>query len=218
MAFSLDLLDPATGLPTPTDMETLKPTLLREVQRITSEPILREVLNKPEVQGTSWFQPFESNLDDAVQALSASIAAHHVPGTPLIRVYALRSMETDQDSDAQIILQAISDEYMRRKDLAIKSSINEQLIAAQRARESADEAVASSAAQLKRHLLNNPISSSSIERSRLNALETESLQQRLRHAVARQEAAAMKIMEIQHHTNGFLGYSVKQEYPPQKAR
>jgi len=218
MAFSVDLLDPSTGLPMPANMETLEPTLLREVQRITSEPTLRQVLNKPDVQSTAWFKQFESNLDDAAQALSESIAARHVPGTPLIRVYALRSLETETPEDAQIILQAISDEYLRLKDLAINASINEQLTAAQRARDQAEEAVASSAAQLKRHLLNNPVSSSNIERSRLNALETEALQQQLRHAEARREAAITKILEIQQQTNGFLGYVVKQEYPPQKAR
>jgi len=217
-AYSVDLIDPTTGLPMPAELDRLEPTLLREVQRITSQPVLREALNSAAVRGTQWFERFENDLDQAAEALRASVEARHVPGTPLIRVYALDTLQTDANQDAQTILQALGEVYMRRHKQAIDASISERRIAAQRALDAAEDAVDDRTAALKRFLLNNPVSSSSIERSRLNALEAEALQRRLRQAELRRESALTKLLEIRQQTRGFLGYAISEEYPPQPAR
>lgn len=217
MAFSVDLLDPSTGLPMPTKLETLTPTILREVDRITNEPIIRQVLNKQAVRETAWFKQYESDLDTAVQAFEQSIVARHVPGTPIFRVYVLRSLQTEAPEDAQTILRALSDEYMRQRGQLISVSINEKLTAAQKALSDAEGAVASITAQLKRHMQNNPISSGSIDRSRVSAMESESLQQQLRQAQERQDVAIRNIAAIHQQTNGFMGYIVTQEYAPESA-
>lgn len=219
MGFSVVLLDSSTGLPTHTHLDVLKPTLLREVERVTYEPTLRQVLNKPAVQNTKWFKQFEGNYDEAYESLKKSIAAHHVPGTPIFRVFILRSLATEDMQDAQTLLRTISDEYMRLKRLEINASVDEHLRNAQRTMEAADEVVADRAVRIKRFLQNNPISSSgSVERSRMNAIELESLQRQLKQAEARRDRANTKVLELNQQTKGFLGYYVTQEYAPQKAR
>lgn len=137
-------------------MSDLEPLILREVQAIKSEPILRQVLNKPVVQNTEWFQQFNNNLDDAFSAMDEDvIKASHIRETPLFVVRAT----TANSEDAQTILRALSEEYIRLKDLDAGVESAQAMRAAIGRRDNAEQRIASITVQIKRFLEANPIDS-----------------------------------------------------------
>ncbi|MEM6260048.1 MAG: hypothetical protein AAGI37_17375 [Planctomycetota bacterium] len=161
MAFNIELLDPATGLPRHATTDELKPVVMREAHRLKQEPLLRQVLNKPRVQQTRWFKSFNGNLDDAYAGLLDGLAVYPIPNTSLIRV----SLVIADRSDAQAILAAIGDEYMRIKDLDVEADTSQRLRAAQKSRNSAEERLASLQIQVKRFLQVQPIGTTDEQQS-----------------------------------------------------
>lgn len=143
-----------TNISSPVRMTELEPLILREVQSIKSEPTLRQILNKPKVQNTKWFAQFDNNMDDAFTALDENvIGASHIRETPLFVVRAT----TQNEEDSQAILQALSEEYIRLKDLQVNADSNQAMRAAQSRRDNAEQRIASSAVQISRFLQTNPI-------------------------------------------------------------
>lgn len=140
----------------PVRMAELEPLILREVQAIQSEPTLRQILNKPVVQNTDWFKQFNNNLDAAYKAMDEEvIQAHHIRETPLFVIRAT----TDNEEDAQTILRALSEEYIRLKDLSAGADSAQAMRAAQGRRDNAEQRIASITVQIKRFLEANPIDS-----------------------------------------------------------
>jgi capsular exopolysaccharide synthesis family protein len=155
-ANSMTMGDAGTSVTSPVRMTELEPLILREVQAIKSEPILRQILNKPAVQRTTWFKQFNNNLDDAYESLDEDvIGAAHIRETPLFTVRAT----TAKEDDAQTILQALSDEYIRRKDEEITMDSAQALRAAQGRRDDAEQRIANITVQITRFLATNPIES-----------------------------------------------------------
>jgi hypothetical protein len=153
MAFSFELTDPATGMPEHATAGQLRPFVLREAERLTFEPLLRVVLNQPAVQATRWYGQFDDDMDDALFALREAIGVRNVEDSPLIYVYATAAHR----DDAQIILTALRDEYLRRHKLREVSTQQEAMEAAQRRHNAAQEQVTSIQAEIKRFLTNTPI-------------------------------------------------------------
>ena len=139
---------------TPVRMDQLEPLILREVQTILAEPTLRQILNKPAVQNTQWFKKFGNNLDNAFAELDKEvIRASHIRETPLFNV----SATTEYATDSQIILEALSEEYIRLKDLAMNAESAQALLAAQNRRDTAEQRIASITVQIKRFMDTNPM-------------------------------------------------------------
>jgi len=153
MAFSVELTDPATGMPEHATAGQLRPFVLREAERLTFEPLLRTILNQPAVQATRWYGQFDNAWDDALFALREMVGVRHLEGSPLIYVYAT----TAHRDDAQIILTALRDEYLRQHKLREASTQQDAMEAAQRRLNAAQEQVTSIQAEIKRFLTNTPI-------------------------------------------------------------
>ncbi|MEM9346525.1 MAG: hypothetical protein AAGB26_07900 [Planctomycetota bacterium] len=153
MAFNVELLDPATGLPRYATMDELKPVVMREAHRLKQEPLLRQVLNKPRVQQTRWFKSFNGNLDDAFAGLLDAVAVDPIPNTSLTRV----SLVMADRSDAQAVLSTLGVEYMRIKDLNVEADTSQRLRAAKKSRDDAEQRYASVEVQMKRFLELQPI-------------------------------------------------------------
>jgi capsular exopolysaccharide synthesis family protein len=135
-------------------MAELEPIILREIQEIRSEPTLRQILNKPVVQQTEWFQQFNNNMDAAFEDLDEDvIGAVHIRETPLFLVRAT----TKNPDDSQTILRALNDEYKRIKDIEVNAQSATALRAAQARRDSAEQRIASVAVQIQRFLEDNPL-------------------------------------------------------------
>lgn len=155
-ASSSNINNAGTNITSPVRMAELEPLILREVQAIKSEPTLRQILNKPMIQNTSWFEQFDSNMDDAFTALDEEvIKSAHIRETPLFVVRAV----TGNKEDSQVILQALSEEYIRLKDLEVNRDSNQAMRAAQSRRDGAEERIANSTVQISRFLQTNPIDS-----------------------------------------------------------
>ena len=138
----------------PVRMLELEPIILREVNAIIAEPTLRQILNKPAVQETTWFEQFDNNLDDAFIALEESvIQAHHIRDTPLFVVRAT----TPNKEDSQTILRALNAEYNRIKDLEVADRSATALRAAQSRRDDAEQRIANDTVKIKRFLETNPL-------------------------------------------------------------
>ena len=136
-------------------MSDLEPSILREVQTVVAEPTLRQILNKPSVQDTSWFKKFNGNTEAAFKELDEEvIGASHIRETPLFLVRAT----TENDTDSQVILEALSSEYIRLKDLEMNAESARALRAAQGRRDSAEQRIANLTVQIKRFLDTNPLS------------------------------------------------------------
>ncbi|MEM9345121.1 MAG: polysaccharide biosynthesis tyrosine autokinase [Planctomycetota bacterium] len=170
------------GDSSPVDMNQLVPVIFRELQTIKSEPTLRQILNKPVVQNTSWFQQFDNNLDEAVRALDEDvIAVSHIRESPLFAVRAT----TRNPEDSQTILRALGEEYMRIKDLSMDEDSAQALRAAQGRKDNAEQRIASITVQIKRFLETNPLetineaNSEATIRVRGIIIEQENLEQSL---------------------------------------
>jgi capsular exopolysaccharide synthesis family protein len=138
----------------PVRMLELEPLILREVNAIVSEPTLRQVLNKPAVQATSWFEQFDNNLDDAFLELEENVlVAYHIRDTPLFIVRAT----TGDKEDSQTILRALNAEYKRIKDNQVAELSATALRAAQSRRDDAEQRIANITVQIKRFLETNPL-------------------------------------------------------------
>lgn len=154
MAVSVELIDPETGHALHATMDQMRPAVLLEAARITTEPILRRVLTKPSVQQTKWFDRFDGNLDKALADLRDDVLyVEPAEDTPLIRIYAT----TANEDDAQIILTALRDEYMRQYRDNIERITNQSLDAAHRRKNAAEEKITSVRGAIKRFLTNTPI-------------------------------------------------------------
>lgn len=150
----MNLNNGGTSVDSSTKMSELEPLILRELQTITAEPTLRQILNKPVVQETAWFAQFNGNTDDAFTALEEKvISASHIRETPLFAVRAT----TSNAEDSQTLLRALNEEYLRLKDLDGKSQSDQAMRAAQGRRDDAEQSIASITVQIKRFLETNPI-------------------------------------------------------------
>lgn len=166
----------------PVNMNELEPLILREIQKIRSQPTLRQILNKPVVQETEWFKQFNNNMDDAYRALDEDVInAGHIRETPLFVVRAV----TKYNADSQTILRALNEEYKRIKLLEMTQESATALRAAQSRRDSAEQRSANMTVQIKRFLENNPLptinegSSEATMRVRALVVEQERLNQAL---------------------------------------
>jgi hypothetical protein len=213
MAFTIDLTDPVTGIHKPAAMDVLQPMILREAERITYEPLLRQVLNQPEVRQTRWFEQFKDHSDEALEDLRQRIDVVQNSDTPVLRVYA--TAETEED--AQIILRALRDEYLRQKQLAAAASHQRQLIAAQKSRDPVERAAAGSKAQVQRFLeVHAPgLEGQDLAKTRYLELEMDSLIRAWHQAEARHAKAIEHIELLSRNKNGFIGFVVSEDYPPQ---
>lgn len=148
-------VDIATGRSTgPVRMTELEPLILREVQVIMAEPILRSILNKPAVQQTKWFAQFNNNMDKALEELTENVLrANHVRDTPL---FIARASTPNQD-DAQIILTALCEEYKGIKRDKVDREQIRDMDAATRRRNAAEEKITAIRAAIKRFLTNTPL-------------------------------------------------------------
>lgn len=174
MAFNVELLTPDTGLPHHATMAELKPVVMREVHRLTQEPLLRQVLNKQSVQRTQWFKSFGGDLRAAQAALRKAISTQHVPDSSLIRC----SIITPQRDEAQVILKALSDEYMRIKHLKAEATFSQQLEAAQQGLNRAEEKIMAMRVMSKRFLGTTPIDTLH-EQASENAIQVRDLSESL---------------------------------------
>lgn len=168
------------GVDSPVVMQQLEPLIMRELQKIKSGPTLRQILNKPAVQGTTWFQQFNGDMEMAYTALDQDvIQASHIRSTPLFSVRAT----TKKGEDSQTILRALSEEYIRLSDLAAGAQSDQAMRAAQGRRDSAEQRIATTEVQKKRFLDTNPIeslnegTSEATQRVRLLIVEQEKLNQ-----------------------------------------
>lgn len=135
-------------------MAELEPMIKREIQNIKSEPTLRQILNKPVVQETEWFKQFDKNMDRAYESLNDDvIQANHLRSTPLFVI----SATTDSSGDAQTILRALYDEYLRLNNIDATNKSETALRAAQGRRDNAEQRMASTSVQIKRFLETNPL-------------------------------------------------------------
>lgn len=184
MAFNVELLDPATGLYRHATMAELKPAVMREVHRLKQEPLLRQVLNKLPVQQTEWFKSFDANLNHALAALLDATAVHHIPDTPLIRV----SITMARRDDAQTILAALGEEYMRMKTIHVNAAATQRLRAAHENRDRAEQQYVKIQVAIKRFLENNPIDTLD-EQTSEPAMQVHDLSQSL-NELKRQHATA----------------------------
>eukprot|EP00752_Nemacystus_decipiens_P013774 g12227.t1 len=180
----------------PVRMTELEPLILREVQAIKSEPTLRQILNKPVVQQTQWFQQFNNNLDSAFEALDEDvIRSRHLPETPLFLVTAV----TENEEDSQTILRALNEEYMRLNDLKNNADSVQAMRAAQGRKENAEQRIASVAVQIRRFLQDNPIDAitegSSEATLRVKQLIVE--QERLNQSLNSLQASYEQLLERQ---------------------
>ncbi|MFN3166827.1 MAG: hypothetical protein ACE37H_07165 [Phycisphaeraceae bacterium] len=214
MALSVELTDPATGLPEHPSADELRPAVLREVERLTFALLLRAVVNQPAVQATRWFAPFDNDLDDAHSALYKVIGVQNIEGSPIIYVHAT----TAHRDDAQIILTALHDEYMRQHEMARQSAEQRALQAAQKRLDAAEQHATSVNASLKR-LLSVKQQAGPDEQEAID-FQFETLERKLIHAeetVALVRSRIADLIERQHNGGGLLGYRIVVEYPPQKA-
>ena len=137
-----------------TPFSQLEPLILREVENAKAEPLLREVLNSPAVQKTNWFAQFNNDMDQAYEDLSENVLNSGTRrSTPLFTV----SATTPNKNDAQIILSAHRDEFIRRQTARINSQSERDLQAAQRRKDTAEERITSIRGQITRFLNNTPL-------------------------------------------------------------
>jgi capsular exopolysaccharide synthesis family protein len=135
-------------------MDQLEPIIVTEVQTIIGQPTLRSILNQPSVQQTEWFGKFDNDFELALEDLTKNvIGANHLRGTQLFEVRAT----TKQEDDAQIILTALRDEYVRQKRQEEQSDSSRDMEAAQGRLNAANEEITSIRAEIKRFLTNTPI-------------------------------------------------------------
>ncbi|MFN3167205.1 MAG: polysaccharide biosynthesis tyrosine autokinase [Phycisphaeraceae bacterium] len=135
-------------------MAELEPIIITEVQTIIGLPILRDTLNAPSVQQTPWFAQFDNDFELALQDMSDNvIKANHIRETQLFEVRAT----TKNEDDAQIILTALRDEYIRLKRNQEQSDSSRDMQAAQSRLNAANEEITSIRASIKRFLENTPI-------------------------------------------------------------
>lgn len=187
----------------PVDMKVLVPLIFRELQTIKSEPTLRQILSKPVVQNTSWFQQFDSNLDDAVRALDEDvIEVSHIRETPLFAVRAT----TQNPEDSQTILRALGEEYMRIKDLSKNQDSAQALRAAQGRKDNAEQRIASITVQIKRFLETNPLES-------INEATSEATI-RVKRIIIEQENLEQSLSSLQATYNQLLERQQRGEFDP----
>lgn len=199
-ASSTDIDNAGASISTPVKMTELEPLILREVQAIKSEPILRQILNKPVVQETKWFEQFNNNMDDAFTALDEDvIKASHIRETPLFLVKAT----TKSEEDSQTILRALNAEYIRLKEIQVDQDSEQAMRAAQSRRDDAEQRIASIRVQITRFLETNPIDSingnSSEAELRVRQLIVE--QERLKQSLISLQATYSQLIQRQEQNN-----------------
>lgn len=143
-----------TGI-TSVRLADLLPVIEREVQSVRSEPTLRQTINNPTVQNTVWFQSFNNDLDAAYRNLSQAVSSSAIKGAPLFNVRA----ETPNRDDAQIILTALNQEYMRRQNERIDITFSRDLQAAQKRLDTVEEKITRMRGEIKRFLNNTTLDS-----------------------------------------------------------
>lgn len=152
-------------------MAEIEPWILREVQAFLATPVLMETLNDPAVRNTSWFKQHNGDLDEALEDLSTKVLkATHIRDTPLF----LAQATTQKEEDAQTILRAIRDEYLRRKQLRVTSDSKLALDAATQRMDTAQGRIEDIENDVAELLDNRPIESLD-ERSTQAALEVNRL-------------------------------------------
>ncbi len=152
-------------------MVDLEPIILREVATIKNEPILRTILNAPEVQQTKWFKQFDGNMVDALEELDEEVlSAGPIRDTPLFIARA----KTPEKLDAQVILNALQTEYMRLKGLQESEQADIEMEAARRRLNSAEEKITTIRAAISRFLNSTPLETLD-ERSSEAALQVQRL-------------------------------------------
>jgi len=152
-------------------MNVLEPLILREVQKVRAEPTLRQTLNNTAVQQTEWFKEFNNNLDKAYEDLDENVlSANHIRDTPLFAVRAT----TRKAGDAQIILTALRDEYIRQKSAQVGAISARELQAAQSQLNTTEERITTMRSAIKRFLTATPLESLD-ERSSEAALRVQKL-------------------------------------------
>lgn len=195
-ASSIATGDAGTSVTSPVRMAELEPLILRELQTIKSEPVLRQILNKPVVQDTTWFKQFNNNLDAAYEALDEEvIQVSHIRETPL---FVVRST-TSKEEDAQTILRALNDEYIRLKDVQVNAKSTQALSAAQGRRDDAVQRIENITVKIKRFLETNSLPSLS-EGSSEATLRVKQLiveQERLNQALNSLQASYNQLLERQ---------------------
>jgi hypothetical protein len=202
-ANQMNLSNAGTSVTSAVRMAELEPLILREIQTIRSEPTLRQILNKPAVQNTDWFKQFNSNLDDAYTALDEEvIRAAHIRETPLFNVTAT----TKNEEDSQTILRALSDEYIRIKDLEVNAESAQALRAAQGRRDSAEQRIATVTVQIRRFLETNPIESISENSSEATL--------RVRQLIVEQERLNQSLNSLQASYNQLLDRQKEGQFDP----
>lgn len=135
-------------------MQELEPLLQREINSVLNEPVLRQTLTSPSVQGTKWFSQFNNDMDAAFEDLDENVlSARHIPTTPLFVV----SASTKHEADAQIILTAVTREFMRRQTNRIEDQSQLELRAAQDRYETSVERIDEIRGDIKRFLQNTPL-------------------------------------------------------------
>ncbi|MGB1126242.1 MAG: hypothetical protein ACPG4Q_13630, partial [Phycisphaeraceae bacterium] len=202
-ANQMNLSNAGTSVTSAVRMAELEPLILREIQTIRSEPTLRQILNKPAVQNTEWFKQFNSNLDDAYTALDEEvIRAAHIRETPLFNVTAT----TKNEEDSQTILRALSDEYIRIKDLEVNAESAQALRAAQGRRDSAEQRIATVTVQIRRFLETNPIESISENSSEATL--------RVRQLIVEQERLNQSLNSLQASYNQLLDRQKEGQFDP----
>lgn len=135
-------------------MAEIEPILNQQVQAAKAAPLLREILNTPSVQNTDWFAQFGEDMGAAYEALDEEvIKSRAVPTAPLFLVSAV----TPNETDAQVILAAHREEFVRRQQAEAQSDSERDLRAAQRRKEAAEEKITQVRGAIARFLNTTPL-------------------------------------------------------------
>ncbi|MEM1211708.1 MAG: polysaccharide biosynthesis tyrosine autokinase [Planctomycetota bacterium] len=83
----------------------------REMERLKGELLARQVMTQPEVRATAWYQSFNGDVDQAVEAFRLNLLqVARGSADSLVRV----AIETEFEQDASVLLSQTLDVYQRR--------------------------------------------------------------------------------------------------------
>ncbi len=153
------------------NQDTTEAIIQAEVMRIRSEEILRDALGKQMVRDTNWFKGYDNNLEKAREDLQKKyLAVWMVRGAPVI---SMRARTRDAD-DAQRILRAIIDSYMKKLKIDTSNKSRDIRNVFVREQEMADQAMRHLQEQMNEFTLQQEISTLEANQSE-TALELQNL-------------------------------------------
>ena len=116
----------------------LEASMRTEVMLIMSEGVLRDALDKPEVQSTNWYQSYENNTREAREQLQEDhLSVFPVRDSQLITL----KVRTRKENDPDKILSGIINVYLRKKRINKEETSSDVRRALVEERERAEEKI-----------------------------------------------------------------------------